>query len=231
MSSGDQEEQRNRLIRSMFVNLQPLNSPQRETAEEVYSNAPPTPELTIEYVRLRNDDDELTDPERLENYIKTLRAESEAKKKQRRVDDDISTDELEENDDSTDNLDNRSLEEVRRRTTSWEYSPILQRFSDSPRHPALLTKSPSSPEQQTNLRRSSRKRKKVEFRSMNLSTTPERPSTSRPSRQKEVSRRPSAKFRRTVNTRTIGTQTVDYWFNMLMDDYCEYDIIPRQQAQ
>ncbi|XP_047507275.1 uncharacterized protein LOC125051147 isoform X2 [Pieris napi] len=98
MSSGDQEEQRNRLIRSMFVNLQPLNSPQRETAEEVYSNAPPTPELTIEYVRLRNDDDELTDPERLENYIKTLRAESEAKKKQRRVDDDISTDELEEND-------------------------------------------------------------------------------------------------------------------------------------
>ncbi|XP_047507273.1 uncharacterized protein LOC125051146 [Pieris napi] len=233
MSSRDQEEQRNRIIRSMFVNLQPPNSPQRETSEEVS-----LPELTIEYVRLRNDDDELTDPERLENHIKALRAESEAKKKQRRVDDDISTDELEENDDSTYNLDNnRSPEEVRRRTTSWEYSPILQRFSDSPRHPALLRKSPSihesvtdssqsdsTPEHQTNLTIASRKRK-------NSSTTPERPSTSRPSRQKKVSRRPSAKFRRTVNTRTIGTQTVDYWLNMLMDDYCEYDIIPRQQAQ
>ncbi|CAF4752124.1 unnamed protein product [Pieris macdunnoughi] len=86
------------------------------------------------------------------------------------------------------------------------------------------SQSASTPEQQTNLRRSSRKRKKVEYRSVNLSTTPERPSTSRQSRQKKVSRR-------TVNTRTIGTQTVDYWFSMLMYDYREYDIIPRQQAQ
>ncbi|XP_047524593.1 uncharacterized protein LOC125062604 [Pieris napi] len=230
MSSRDQEEQWNKIIRSMFVNQQPPNSPQRETDEEVYSNAPPSPELTIEYVRLRNDDDEVTDPEILENYIKTLRAESEAKKKRSRVDDDISTDELAENDDATDILDNRSLEEVRRRTASWECSPILQRFSHSPHHPALISKSISKPQrvsvsgssQPACVRRSSRKRKKVDYRPENLSSTPERPSTSRQPRQKKVSRR-------SVNTRTIGTQTVDYWFNnMLMYDYVEYDIIPRQ---
>ncbi|CAH3831920.1 unnamed protein product [Pieris brassicae] len=284
MSCSDQEEQRTVIIRSMFVNLQPLNSSQQETTDKAYSKAPPTPELTVEYIWLRNNDDAVTEPEALENYIKELRAESEAKKKQNRVDDDISTDELEEIDDATDILENRSCEEVRHRTASWEYSPI-QRLSDSPRHPAILRKSPSkhqrityssqthnspivskshselqqmtdsvqtlamrpklskSPvklepvydstsEQQTNQRRSSRISKKVEFRSsrVNLSITHRR-LTSRQSRQKKVSRRPSPKFRRAVNTRTIGTQTEDYWFNMLMNFSCEYDIIPRQQAQ